>query len=361
MTELSVIIPTRGRPERLRACLRSLAEIRDEAEIEVLVTVDGAAKQERDVADEVLRGQVDYVVLDGPASGPAAARNRAITAATRPITLLLNDDVVCRPGLLAEHASAHDEAKRPAMILGSAPWAIRADDRLFDRMVRETSTVFFYDQMVGEQRGHRMRDWGFRHGWTLNLSLPTELARGLGFSERMPRPVYEDLEFAYRVRETSGAPVLFRPDAEVVHHHWYEPEELLRRDVLLGHQALALADVNPECAKEMFGRKLGGQTEHRFALQYVSRQRSLAVRSARLLGRSVSIGGGEAGTFALESLYEASLHARRWCWHAGLLGHLEGCTPDEQIPEVAEVLLAAKEATQRVRPEIPLHRLGVPA
>ena len=36
------------------------------------------------------------------------------------------------------------------MVLGSAPWKVHEPDSLFDRLIRETSMVFFYDQMTDE-------------------------------------------------------------------------------------------------------------------------------------------------------------------------------------------------------------------
>jgi hypothetical protein len=39
------------------------------------------------------------------------------------------------------------------LVLGSAPFRVEKPDRLFDRLVRETSMVFFYDQMTPTKVG----------------------------------------------------------------------------------------------------------------------------------------------------------------------------------------------------------------
>jgi F0F1-type ATP synthase membrane subunit a len=35
-------------------------------------------------------------------------------------------------------------------VVGDSPWKVHAGDTLFDRMVRETSLIFFYDQMYAK-------------------------------------------------------------------------------------------------------------------------------------------------------------------------------------------------------------------
>jgi hypothetical protein len=161
------------------------------------------------------------------------------------VVLFLNDDVVAQPGLLDGHAAAHAPG-RSAMVLGAAAWAVAADDRVIDLVLRATSWIFFYDQMNDADAG---RDWGFRHAWTLNLSVP----RGecVAFEPRLAHPMLDDLEWAWRTR----LPVLYRPAAAIVHEHRYTARALLRREALLGHQAAWLHRINPACAQEVFGAR----------------------------------------------------------------------------------------------------------
>lgn len=256
---LSVLIPTHGRPALLERCLRSLAAQEFEGfDAEVIIGVDGPDGGEVAAALRCTSERLPMRALPAAHAGPAATRNRIVAEANGETILFLNDDVEASPGLLAAHALAQQELAgddRCAMVLGSAPWAIEEPDRVLDRLTRETSLIFFYDQMTGAAADDPEHDWGWRHSWTLNLSLPARCVRGVGgFCERMPRPVYEDIELAYRVRERFGAPTLYRPGADVVHNHRYEPVALLAREYVLGHQSRRLAEVSSACARELFRR-----------------------------------------------------------------------------------------------------------
>src|SRR5690606_7562160 len=137
---------------------------------------------------------------------------------------------------LAAHVAAHEEADRelgrPAMVVGAAPWKVHAPDRLFDRLLRETSMVFFYDRMnTPEARADRWRDWGFRHAWGLNVSARTDLVRDAGGMSVFPTTYgYEDDELAFRLHERHGTPVLYRPEARARHDHRMDPADYLRRE-----------------------------------------------------------------------------------------------------------------------------------
>lgn len=238
---LSIIIPTRGGVGGpVARCVRSLLDQLTPAD-EVIVSVDGGTP---DPALDVLARAHPVRVLGGAAVGPGGARNRGLRVARASVVLFLNDDVVARPGLLDAHAAFHAGTEgRGAMMLGAAPWRVRSDDRVVDRLLRETSWIFFYDRMAEDPA----RDWGFRHAWTLNLSLPRDAAAA--FDERLAFPMFDDLEWAWRV----GLPVRYRPGAVVEHEHRYTAMGLLRREALLGHQAAVLHGLNPACAAAAFG------------------------------------------------------------------------------------------------------------
>ncbi len=338
--EVSVIVPTRGRREKLRACLGGLAAqaalstgaggaAEAPARFEVIVSVDGPDAGESAEADRARAAGVDAQVISGAQSGPAAARNRALSIARGAVVLLLNDDVIPAPGLLASHCAAHRELGRRgegALILGAAPWVQHEPDRVLDRLVRETSLVFFYDQMQGRAQA-RDRDWGFRHAWTLNLSAPRAWMAECGFHERFGRAVYEDLEWAWRLRERFGARVLHRPEAIVRHDHRYEADDLLRRQVLLGAESVTLARISPRCAQEVFGADLLGGEESGYSAAFVAREEGRARRSLatfRALAESPSGVLDGPGEVLVQAALEQSLLLRRFLWRLGHTGALAG-------------------------------------
>jgi len=236
--------------------------------------------------------------------------------------LLLNDDVAAEPGLVRAHLRAHAERERPAMVLGASPWVIQTPDRLFDRLIRETSMVFFYDQMPPHAGStDPQHDWGFRHAWTLNLSVPTVVARAAGgFCEELPAAAFEDLEWAWRVQQGVGAPVLFRPDAVVHHEHRYEPADYLRREHRLGRDAWALARANPACGRDLFGREVRTTDEIEYSREFVDRERGTAVRLEReFLGLADLPADAVDHPGVLRLVYSQHLLLKRWHWRRGLL------------------------------------------
>ncbi len=325
--DLSILIPTHGRPETLARCLTGLARHADpDLDVEILVGIDGPDHGESDAAVAAL----DAIGVDLPLhlitcarAGPAATRNRLIERARAPVALFLNDDVIPQSGLVRAHADAHLRlfaSGRRAMVLGSAPWLVHEPDRLFDRLVRESSMIFFYDQMTDADPE---RDWGFRHAWTLNLSVPTALVReGGGFDERFVRPCFEDLELAWRLACLHATPVLYLPEAEVLHDHRYEPGVYLARERTLGAEAFRLAHTHPAFARDVFGRDLTDGAELAYAEEALARERPQAeqlersfLELAHLPADAVSSPHAPA---LIRRLYEHHLPLKRWHWRAGL-------------------------------------------
>ena len=323
--DLSVLIPTHARPEAIARCVGALAtQETGGARVEVLVGIDGPDQGERDALAPMARA-LDLRVLEGERRGPAATRNRLLAAARSPLTLLLNDDVVPRPGLLLGHLGAHRALERPALVLGDAPFARRDGESLFDRLIRESSMVFFYDQMNADDPA---RDWGFRHAWTLNLSLPTSIVREVGgFCESLPGAAYEDIELAWRLRQRYGAPVLYRPGARVVHEHAYTPAAYLAREEALGRDAGALARANPACALELFGRDVCSEDEIAYAREYVERECATAQRLRRTFDGLADMPGSSASAFMVRVLYEHHLALKRWHWRVGRVEGAQAASP----------------------------------
>lgn len=333
--DVSCLIPTHERPDKLVRCIADLAAQRHEGyRFEVLVGIDGPDHGEADAVAAALAAtgaqDVPVRLYMCDKAGPAATRNRLIEHARGKVLFFLNDDVRPDRDLVATHARAHDELGtrgRQAMILGSAPWVIPEDDSLFDRLIRETSMVFFYDQMVGPKAADPDHDWGFRHAWTLNLSVPAEAVRAAGgFSSEMNAPCFEDLEFAYRLSTEAGLGVLFRPEAMVVHDHRYQPREYLQRERLLGAHAWRLARCAPECAHAVFGRDLLAGSELGYCREFVERERAEAERIevcfCRLSGLSsdcVPPSGDETGRELIGLIYQQHLLLKRWWWRTGLI------------------------------------------
>ena len=111
--ELTVVIPTYNRAGRLRACLDALAaqtlvSEADEGAFEVIVVVDGSTDGTRELLARY-SAPFPLKALWQENSGQATARNRGIGEAAGRFCLLIDDDILARPGLVAEHLRAQRE------------------------------------------------------------------------------------------------------------------------------------------------------------------------------------------------------------------------------------------------------------
>jgi len=106
---VSVVLPTRNRPERLRHALRSALDQTHRA-LEVIVVDDASTTPAADVVAEVAGGDERVRVLRRPAaSGAAAARNAALAAAAGELVAFLDDDDRWMPQKLERQLALLDE------------------------------------------------------------------------------------------------------------------------------------------------------------------------------------------------------------------------------------------------------------
>jgi glycosyltransferase involved in cell wall biosynthesis/peptidoglycan/xylan/chitin deacetylase (PgdA/CDA1 family) len=114
--KISVVITTYNRKDSLERSLRSLAEQTFPVEeFEVVVVADGCS----DGTDEYLRSYKPahgYRAVIQENQGQAAAQNVGIAAATGEIVILMDDDCICDPGLVAAHYAAHRNGNRVVVI-----------------------------------------------------------------------------------------------------------------------------------------------------------------------------------------------------------------------------------------------------
>lgn len=332
----SVLIPTRGRARLLERCLGALARQEGAGSFEVLVGLDGPDAESESLVRGREGGAWGVRCIPCARGGLMAVRERLVAEARGRLMISINDDVEPCVGFIAAHVNGHAEAERrnggPAVIVGDSPWKVPGDDTLFDRLVRETSMIFFYDRMRGEP--DPWRDWGFRHCWGLNFSAPLALVREVGgFRGFAFAYGYEDIELGYRLAERFGAPVLFRPAARAEHDHRYGPADVLAREFQLGRAAWLFAGASPEFARAVFGREIRSEGELAYSEAYVHREERLAARlrgsflklaelPATMIGGSAPGAPGEAELLNL--LYQQHLALKRWMWRAGLLDAARG-------------------------------------
>jgi GT2 family glycosyltransferase len=327
--DVSVIIPTHGRAEKAARCVRALAtQTLAPDRYEVLVGLDGPDA----VSVNAVRAawpadrREGLRIAEFTKRGQAGIRNQLIRVAHGRILVFLNDDMIPERGHLEAHWRAQGERealKESALVVGDSPWVVHKPDRLFDRLVRETSMVFFYNVMnSAEGRADRGRDWGFRHAWLLNLSAPAALVREAGGLTVFPSTYgYEDDELAWRMGRKFGAVVLYRPEAVARHDHRMGPRDYLEREYKLGFAAWGFAKTSPECAAAMFRRDVTAPEEVEYSRQFVERERGAAERLERSFVGLADVPATAVGDdlAMINLVYEQHLLLKRWHWRRGLV------------------------------------------
>ncbi len=193
-TEITVVIPTRGRETRLAFALESLAaQTLSRDRFDVVVVRDADAREPFAPMPEGLR--VRYLIHPG-ISGPTAKRNLGWRAAEAPLVAFTDDDCRASAGWLEAIIAAH--AGEAAFIQG--------------RTEPDPDEAHL---LHGFARSQRIRE---PTGWyeTCNMAYPSALLRRLeGFDEAFEFGG-EDTDLAYRAIE-AGANAVFVPGAVVWH------------------------------------------------------------------------------------------------------------------------------------------------
>jgi glycosyltransferase involved in cell wall biosynthesis len=231
---VSVVIPTRGRPDLVTRAVRS-ALAQTVREIEVIVVVDGPDPATREALAGCDDARLCIVELDA-SGGAAAARNVGVRHARGEWTALLDDDDEWHPDKLAIQLDLAKNATDPLPIVIS---------RLVNRTPR---TEFVMPRRLPEP-GEPLSEYftvrrGLFHGdgfiQTSTILAPTELLRRVPFTPGLRR--IQELDWALRALGEAGTGLVVaseplvtwytdenRPRISSVSTPWPEPLEWLRR------------------------------------------------------------------------------------------------------------------------------------
>lgn len=192
LPSVAIIIPTRGRTEPLKRCLRQiLPHVSQYPECAIVVSDDGEASQTRAALE------TDFAavkVLQGPRRGPAANRNCGAKHSSGDLLIFLDDDCIPDPNLIATYQDAALKSPEIGVFEG--------------RITAEGEANGFGDSAPSNETGGYL--------WSCNFAIRRELFTSIGgFDERYPFPGMEDVDFHFRV--ASKSPIRFHPQARVFH------------------------------------------------------------------------------------------------------------------------------------------------
>ena len=174
----SVVIPTYERPDDLRICLNSLSEKIQlgSPTYEIIVTDDSQS----DESKRMVESEFPNVSWGkGKKNGPAGNRNAGVERAKGEWIVFLDDDCIAQEDYLKAYAKA----------IGANPDVLVFEGRIFADRPRRTWAEGCPENSSGGML------------WTSNLCIKKSLFYEIGkFDERF-KVAYEDVEFAYRLKQ----------------------------------------------------------------------------------------------------------------------------------------------------------------
>lgn len=236
--DLTVVIPTHGRPDILRRTLDGL-ESQTVTGFEVLVVVDG---EDQPVPDDP---SVRTIVQ--PHAGPGVARNLGARTSDRALVLFLGDDMIPDPELVDAHLRRHDISPGDeAAVLGHIDWHPEASGGRILHWLDWSRSQFDFGS---DEQGVA----GFGRFVSSNVSLKRSFFLDAGGFDEEFSYYYEDLECAFRLDE-HGMVLYYEPKARAQHLHHYDLATVRRRFEGIGTGEWELARKRPEFEPFFRGR-----------------------------------------------------------------------------------------------------------
>jgi GT2 family glycosyltransferase len=224
--DFSLIIPTHNRPERLAACLRSLAELeysRDHVEV---ITVDDGGTTLLDAVIAPFRQQLNVTLVRQVHAGPAVARNTGATYARGRFLAFTDDDCAPAPNWL--HALASRFTRTPDHAITGQTLNALPDNLYATASQLLVSYLYAYFNADPDQARF----------WTSNnLALPADRFQAIGgFDPTFPVAGGEDREFCDRWLY-HGYRVIYAPEVVVHHAHALTPRTFWQQHFRYGRGA----------------------------------------------------------------------------------------------------------------------------
>ena len=239
---ISVVVPTRDRPDALARCLAALARQRAD-ELEVVVVDDSTT------GEAVAPGA--HVIRAG-GRGPAAARNLGARAARGHVVCFTDDDCLPAPDWAQRLAAACADggaAAGPTIADPAAGPAAAAAQLLTNTLMLSTR-----DRTAGGGATLRFAP-------TCNLACHAATLRTLPFDESFPLAAGEDRDWCARL-VAGGRRLHHVPDAVVVHRPHLGVTGLVRQQVRYGRGAVGFHAAGGALAGAGFYRTLARATAH---------------------------------------------------------------------------------------------------
>ena len=235
----SVIIPTYNRKGVLTQCLEALARQSVAPETFEVIVVDDGSTDDTEQFCRDFQAAFPFQYLRQLNAGAGAARRRGVQHARGEYLVLINDDTISAPDLLAEHRKAHQGcANDRQAVLGDFCFPPAAQDRALTRFL--IASPFFFPQATLRPGTY----WEYTYVVTCNLSIKREAVLAVGSFDPHFR-VAEDSDLGLRLSRR-GFCVRYMPEAQAIHQHLpFTVPDLIRRAGVYGETQLPFLRKHP--------------------------------------------------------------------------------------------------------------------
>ena len=205
--ELSIVIPTRDRPDRLTETLGAIETEITGSVVEVVVVDDGSAPGS---LDSLRQRPWSFPIrwLEQEGRGPATARNRGVATARGARVLFLGDDTRPAPGCLDRHRGAAEGVQ------GHIDWDPDQPISPVMEFLAPAGPQFYF---AGLSPGEPVP---YTAVLGSNASFPRSWLIDEPYDEGFPAAALEDTEHAHRLT-ARGWRAFYEPQALCWHHHPY--------------------------------------------------------------------------------------------------------------------------------------------
>ena len=181
----------------------------------------------------------------GANSGVSEARNIGVREARGELVIILADDIIAGPTLLAEHLRRDDEERPqgPCAVVGKVLWPPELAQDPFRHWLDNGRPQFAYWRIT--TRG----PVGPRFLYACNLAARRDLFLQYPFDPAI-RYGYEDTELGLRLQD-AGVRLLYHPEAWGFHHHPRSFEEFRTRQYHVGRSLYAAHRNHPGMTEEI--------------------------------------------------------------------------------------------------------------
>jgi len=218
--ELSVIIPTYNRREMLSKTIQTLMDQVGEIKFEVLVCDDGSNDGTEDLVKGYIRNApflLRYLFHERNGARYSTTRNEGIRAASYPIIVIIDDDMLLPATILKAH---HDTHNIPGIVTIGYRYNLIPNEK-------EPYLPDVRDKHFAAYPNVEVPIWSIME--TCNISLDRELLINVGlFDETFTGWGGEDIELGYRLSK-SGAKLVLNKEVYAWHQYDSDPKNSFLR------------------------------------------------------------------------------------------------------------------------------------